>query len=128
MLNTSDEDQKSKLATLGFNDGPIEVLGYTLNPELAQGFAQAKLKPPSGTGSVQHLVWIEMMAGEAMEFALASMQTQQHWKDMGTNTVSHLLKGSAFWSGNELINVPELISLTTRTVAALSYQKVERMN
>jgi hypothetical protein len=128
MLNTSDEDQKSKLAPLGFNDGPIEVLGYILNPELVQDFAQAKLKPPSGTGSVQHLVWIEMMASESMEFALASMQTQQHWKDMGANTVSHLLQGTAFWSSNELINVPELISLTTRTVTALSYQKVERMN
>jgi exosortase A-associated hydrolase 2 len=128
MLNTSDEDQKSKLAPLGFNDGPIEVLGYILNPELVQDFAQAKLKPPSGTGSVQHLVWIEMMASESMEFALASMQTQQHWKDMGANTVSHLLKGTAFWSSNELINVPELISLTTRTMTSLSYRKFELIN
>jgi len=128
MLNTSSEDKKSKLATLGSNDEPIEVLGYTLNPELAQGFTQAKLKPPSGNGSVQHLVWIEMTASEPMELALASKQTLKHWEDMGANTVSHLLKGPAFWSSNELINVPELISLTTRMVTSLNCRKFDLIN
>jgi exosortase A-associated hydrolase 2 len=128
MLNTSSEDRKSKLATLGTNDEPIEVLGYTLNPELAQGFAQAKLNPPSNNSSVQHLVWIEMMASEPMELTLASKQTLKHWKDMGANTVSHLLKGTAFWSSNELINVPELISLTTRMVTSLNCRKFDLIN
>jgi exosortase A-associated hydrolase 2 len=128
MLNTSSEDKKSKLATLGSNDESIEVLGYTLNPELAQGFAQAKLNPPSGNGSVQHLVWIEMMASEPMELALASKQTLKHWKDEGANTVSHLLKGPAFWSSNELINIPELISSTTSMVTSLNCRKFDLMN
>lgn len=128
ILNTSSEDKKSKLATLGSNDEPIEVLGYTLNPELARGFAQAKLNPPSGKGSVQHLVWIEMTASEPMEFALASKQTLKHWEDTGANTVSHLLKGPAFWCSNELINVPELISLTTRMVTSLNCRKFDLIN
>jgi exosortase A-associated hydrolase 2 len=128
MLNTSSEDLNSKLETHGSNNKTIDILGYSVIPELAQGFAQAKLKPPSSNGSVQHVVWIEMTASEPTELTLASMQTLKHWKDMGANTVSHLLKGPAFWCSNELINVPELISFTTRTVTSLSYRKFELMN
>jgi exosortase A-associated hydrolase 2 len=125
MLNGTGADTKKNVPVLSINESSIDVLGYTLSPELARGFTQATLSPPPKIKPNQHLVWLEMKSSEHTEFSPASTEMLKHWHETGINTVNHLVKGPSFWRSTEILHSSELIALTCSSISALSRQKLE---
>ncbi len=87
----------------------VEVAGYVLAPQLADGLAAAALRPPAAGAQA---VWLEVMPRPGALSAPALVQAQQQWRDAGTAVRLGVATGPAFWQTTEVEDAPELLDLT----------------
>ena len=91
----------------------VEIAGYTLSSELAQGLEGAELLPPSQWGRV---IWLELSTRADATLAPASVKRLERWQAASHSTICHVVPGPAFWQTTEIEVAPDLL---TATIAAL---------
>lgn len=87
----------------------IELAGYRLAPELAEGLRRASLKPPV---KAARLVWLDcsnLKNGPISPFTVAMLA---QWRESGFSAEHRLVTGPAFWQTAEIASVPELLAAT----------------
>lgn len=102
---------KQRLAT----GQSIEVAGYMLSSDLANGMEDSQLLPPSLGG---RLCWFEISSREQATLAPASEQCIERWRSAGFDIQSAVLPGLTFWQTIEIEEAPALLAATTRALAA----------
>ena len=86
---------------------PVEIAGYTINPELVTGLENAQLEP-SNFQSHHDIVWCEIVASADRQTPSVSRRNIEKLQKQGINVQSHLITGPQFWNTVELVDVPEL--------------------
>ncbi|MDD5297597.1 MAG: hydrolase 2, exosortase A system-associated [Rhodocyclaceae bacterium] len=84
----------------------IEVAGYRLSPELAQGLDAARLLPPPVPG---RLIWLELTSGEPGGLSPAAVNAISPWLEAGWQVSSAVVSGPAFWQTQEVEVAPLLL-------------------
>lgn len=88
----------------------IEIAGYCVSPELANGLSSSELRPPAGhTGRVN---WFEVTTREDATLAPVSLKFVEHWQSAGFRVEDKIVFGPAFWQTTEIEDAPELIAAT----------------
>lgn len=96
---------------------PVEIAGYQLAADLANGLEQSTLAPPALQQLTQRLEWFELSTREEATLSPISTQTIGQWQQAQFAVASHIVSGPAFWQTIEIEDAPALIAATT---AALS--------
>ena len=96
----------------------VEVAGYMLSSELAQGLEAADLQPPAETGKV---IWLEVSTRADATLAPVSIKRLEHWQSAGYELHSAVLPAPTFWQTSEIEEAPALLDAT---LAALDAQAV----
>ncbi|WP_296692811.1 hydrolase 2, exosortase A system-associated [Rhodoferax sp.] len=96
----------------------LEIAGYSLSPELAEGLEQASLLAPTTAGKVQRMEWFELSTREGASLSPVSTKTVAQWQQTGFATRSHIVRGPAFWQTSEIEDAPELIAATVDALTA----------
>jgi hypothetical protein len=92
----------------------VEVAGYTLHPDLAQGLESAQLQPPIAGAHGSKLVWLEVVADLQAEWTPVALQSQQQWRDAGYGVAAERVRGPAFWQTTEIEEAPALLQASCR--------------
>jgi exosortase A-associated hydrolase 2 len=86
----------------------VEVAGYTLHPQLAEGLEGAHLQPPGS--SLMHTLWFEVSSGESSP----AMRGAAHaWASAGHVVQIYVAPDAAFWQTVELQRADRLIDATS---------------
>lgn len=95
----------------------IEVAGYRISPDLAQGLGRSVLEPPgapservTSTGQVE---WFELSTRDGASLSPAAQKTVDIWRRQGFAVRCHSVNGPAFWQTTEVEDAPALIAATT---------------
>lgn len=84
----------------------VEIAGYLLSPELANGLERAELLPAAQSTRIE---WIELSGKpDATLSPLASAKIEK-WRSTGQNVQGHLVCGPAFWQTAEIAECPALV-------------------
>lgn len=86
---------------------PIEIAGYTVSPELAEGLAGAELEPPACGGG--QIVWLETSLRDEATLAPISQKWIECWQAAGYAVHAQVVRGPAFWLTSEIEDAPELL-------------------
>jgi len=92
---------------------PLEVAGYLLPAELAAAMAAqnlAELAPPAGLP----VRWLELSRDPERPVLPASRQVIDAWQGQGSQVVMAGVPGDPFWSTQELVDAPELVTASVR--------------
>jgi exosortase A-associated hydrolase 2 len=90
----------------------VEVAGYRIHPELAQGLEAATLEPPQVAA---RLVWLELASGVAEASLLpATRAVLPQWQAAGWQVDALALPGPAFWQTVEIEEAATLAEHGTR--------------
>ncbi|MFG6416567.1 hydrolase 2, exosortase A system-associated [Roseateles sp. DC23W] len=89
----------------------VEVAGYRLSPDLANGLETARLVP---AGPAARVEWIDItsraMGGpSAVVFAPVVQQAMNTWHDAGWRVAARQVVGPSFWASTEIETSPALI-------------------
>lgn len=88
----------------------IEIAGYAVSPELADGLDRAELQPPAiHPGRVY---WFEVSTRQDAMLAPVSQKRIEQWQAAGFNVEAKAIHGPAFWQTTEIEEAPELIAAT----------------
>jgi exosortase A-associated hydrolase 2 len=98
----------------------VEIAGYVLSPELAQGLEQATLATPVDNTAIRRLEWFEVSTRETASFSPVSTKTQEQWQEAGFKVCGHIVNGPSFWQTSEIEIAPALIAATTTAIASLA--------
>ncbi len=90
----------------------VEIAGYTLNPLLAEGLATCKLENFSFPVDVR-IDWYEIVPGEERSIPIPGLKLAERIINSGVEVNQQKIVGAPFWSTVELVDVPELLNLTT---------------
>lgn len=93
----------------------VEVAGYGLHPELASGLAAATLD--FNPGQPVHV--FELPGAERSEPTPALALAHQRWLEAGVVCQVETVAGAAFWSTQEIAEVPALIAASARALERL---------
>ena len=91
----------------------LEVAGYLLPAELAAAMAAqnlAELAPPAGLP----LHWLELSRDPERPVMPASRQVIDAWQGQGSQVMMAGVSGDPFWSTQELVDAPELVTASLR--------------
>lgn len=91
----------------------IEVMGYTVAPDMAAGIDESVLSLPQAQTKI---AWLEVRSGHKAGLSAASAACVQQWRDAGRFVDARAVHGAAFWQTRELTECPALVD---KTVAAL---------
>lgn len=108
-------DSKGVMATLKqkLADGTaVEIAGYTLAPDLAQGLDAAELAPPARPHPNARIMWIELSSRPEPALAPASVKCIERWQAAGWQVDSAVLPGPTFWQTVEIEEAPALLDAT----------------
>ncbi|WP_430733412.1 hydrolase 2, exosortase A system-associated [Ectothiorhodospira lacustris] len=94
----------------------LEVAGYTLHPEWARALAQTDLRPPQG----EAISWFDVSANDLQPLPPVSDRLIQAWRQSQVNVDVLRVNGEAFWSTQEIYELPELLERTTERVAEIT--------
>lgn len=97
---------------------PVDIAGYTLSPELAQGLAQARLRPPERRAPGR-LIWLEVSSQASPSLGLASEMSLKKWREAGWNIQAQAVQAPSFWQTASNDEAPALVAAT---LAALEQQ------
>ena len=86
----------------------LEVAGYALNSTLAQQLAAARLNPPPA-GEV---IWLEVSQSDTGTLPPASQRLVDAWRGQEYRVDTAVVSGEAFWTTQQIIEVPDLLALT----------------
>lgn len=94
---------------------PVEIAGYTLSPELAQGLGAAELLP---TAHPARLCWLEVSTQPEASLAPVSIKRIEQWEASGFSLQSAVLPAPNFWQTTEIEESPALLAATSSAVQA----------
>ncbi|WP_332740779.1 hydrolase 2, exosortase A system-associated [Hydrogenophaga sp.] len=109
-----DEQSPAQLFAQGQS---VEIAGYTVSPELAQGMAQARLQPPA-IKACGRLIWIELTKQAGAAMSPASEKELSAWRNAGWQVSAQAITAPAFWQTMTIDDAPALISATLAAMAA----------
>lgn len=92
---------------------PIEVAGYLLGADLAQGLERATLSAPPPRASARRVEWFEVSALAPPRLSPLPPATALLWQHPDMGLVRHALSGASFWQSAEIEEVPALLEATT---------------
>ena len=87
----------------------VEVAGYSLAPELANGLASAALRPPAPGGRA---IWLEVLPQPGATPSPALVQAQKAWTHAGTAVRLSAVAGPPFWQTTEIEDATDLLGAT----------------
>ncbi|WP_019594988.1 hydrolase 2, exosortase A system-associated [Thioalkalivibrio sp. ALM2T] len=93
---------------------PLEVAGYTLAPKLAARLAAARLQRPHA----EAIEWFEVAAQDTAPLPPASERLIERWREEGAAVTATVVAGDAFWSTQDIIEVPQLLEATMQRLEA----------
>lgn len=99
------------------NGQSVEVAGYTVAAELAQGLESASLVPVAPAGQGWRVEWLELSIQEEPRLNPFPADALAAWQQAGYRLARHALAGTAFWQSTEITEVPALIDATTALLA-----------
>ena len=88
----------------------VEIAGYTVSPELANGLEKAELQPPAI--SPGRVTWFELSTRDEATLSPVSQQRVEQWRALGFNVETMVVRGPGFWQTAETEDAPELIAAT----------------
>lgn len=92
----------------------VEIAGYRLSPALALPLAQAKLSALMRQGLV--IDWFELQGGEDRPLPPVVDKLAGEWRSKGSVVNVHRVTGDAFWTTQEITDVPALWEATLRVL------------
>lgn len=92
---------------------PLEVAGYRLRPELAEGLEGATLLPPASPCRVD---WLEVSGSADDGLSPAFEIAREKWDAAGHVLRGRACVGPAFWQTTEIEDAPALIEATLATL------------
>jgi exosortase A-associated hydrolase 1 len=92
----------------------VEIAGYRLSPALALPMAQAKLSALMRQGLV--VDWFELQGGEDRPLPPVVDNLAAEWRSKGSAVNVHRVAGDAFWTTQEITDVPTLWEATLRVL------------
>ena len=104
------ESTKSLIESLEKRDH-VEVAGYNLGPDLALPMMQSRLESLSAA-NFDALFWLELSNLPNAALLPASLRTLKHLEAQNPAVTPKALKGTAFWSTQEITEAQTLISET----------------
>lgn len=106
------DEMKRKLA----QGQSVEVAGYSLSAQLAEGLEQASLMPDTrasqNAASCSRMECLELSMQENASAAPATKHCLTNWRSLGYATQHRLVQGPAFWQSQEIEDAPALIEAT----------------
>lgn len=93
----------------------VEVAGYSVSPALALPLAEARLANYSRDGL--DVEWFELLANAERPVPPVVEKLVQDWRGNGSEIRLHKLQGDAFWSTQEITDVPDLWNVTLQALA-----------
>ena len=93
----------------------VEVAGYELAPELASAIASQQLASWSLSGATLH--WLDIRAS-ASDMPPMAQQLLESWQRHGVAASYRPVSGEPFWTTQEIVELPQLIAVTTALYAA----------
>jgi len=90
----------------------IEIGGYNLNPALAAGLSKTKLDEIN-VSLLKDCHWIEILPSEDKSVPPGSQRIIDSISNSGAGVSVHSVVGPQFWSAVELVDIPELLTLTS---------------
>lgn len=93
----------------------VEVAGYPLTQQLAEGMAQRRLldcTPPTGC----RVDWIEVVAEEGQDLPPASLRVIQAWRTQGADMHASGVACPMVWQVHRRADAPELMEATVRAL------------
>jgi len=95
---------------------PVEIAGYTLATELANGLDQASLSPSAPKTRSERscrLEWLDLTTREASTLSPATANALHAWNANSSFVArGHMVPGPAFWQTTEIEDAPNLIEAT----------------
>lgn len=95
----------------------IEVAGYTLPPALALPLAQRRLAALMRDGL--QVEWFELLSGPERPLPPLVEKMAQDWREHQSEVNVHKLVGEAFWSAQEITDVPVLWQRCLQTLVSV---------
>lgn len=92
----------------------IELAGYRLTPELAEGLRQAGLSPPP---KAARLVWLDCSNSKNRPIFPFTVAMLAQWRESGFSVEHRLVTGLAFWQTADIASVPELLAATCEAMS-----------
>lgn len=105
---------------------PVEVAGYALSPQLAEGLASARLTLP--VNFVGRVVWVDVVSRAADAIRAGATKTIDAWRGAGNAVEFFTVVGAPFWQTVEIAEVPELIDATRRALVRVGSPHVAMPN
>lgn len=93
----------------------VEVAGYSLPPALALPLAETRLGSYLRDGL--NVEWFELLANAERPVPPVVAKLAQDWRGNGSEIRLHKLQGDAFWSTQEITDVPDLWNVTLQALA-----------
>ena len=88
---------------------PLEIAGYTLNPQRAAGLDAADAR---ALGPRCPIHWFEVIAAAARPLPPAAVRVADTWRLQGSRVDVHPVQGPQFWTAPETIDCPALLDAT----------------
>lgn len=88
----------------------VEIAGYTVSPDLADGLQSAELQP-----TVEYcgrVAWLELSTREDTTIAPVSQMCIAQWRAVGFTVDAKVVCGPGFWQTAEIEDAPELLEAT----------------
>jgi exosortase A-associated hydrolase 2 len=89
----------------------IEVAGYEIAPALALSLDALDVSTLTPANKIVH--WIDITPDAARPMAPASARTVSIWEQQGVDLILHRVSSAPFWTAQEVITSPQLLSVTT---------------
>ena len=91
----------------------VEIAGYPLAPDLANGLAQSALHPPTLTGASPRAEWFELSTRHDASLSPVNANALAQWTESGWSAArGHVVLGPAFWQTSEIEDAPALVDAT----------------
>jgi len=97
----------------------LEVAGYELSRRLAGQLAGLRLVREL-SGALGTLHWLELARGAAAALSETSQACIRAAQQAGLNVASRAVPGEPFWATTEIVEIPQLVTLTADALGAQS--------
>jgi uncharacterized protein len=95
----------------------VEVGGYMISSDLADGLVQARLKAPVFAGQ---LVWLDVSNSEISQILPSTAACLAEWEAAGFEVVHRRVNAPIFWQSAELEAAPELMTETLHLLESVN--------
>lgn len=93
----------------------VDITGYALSPQLAQGLERAQLTlPPRG----RQVEWIEISARSDGRLTPAAIKSIDAWRSAGCSVRGYVVDGPPFWQTIDIEAAPALLDTTLAAMDA----------